>query len=773
MAGRWGLTSWIAVSLAAAVAAVLLLAAAGVAGLAFMHVSAGETRAGAQRLAAMTQAGVQIAEARRIAARYAQTPAMAAAAEEVSQTAATDLQAAIVGINRALDTVAAQPLTDDAGLDLAALSDQTGAFADAFALVSERTADSAAAQAQLRRAWVRLEARLTEVAVLAATAGDADASYRAGAALAGGAAAAFHAQRYLTQGDLRDVEAAQRRTAEARGLLETLQRRGVTPGFGSAADQALGALREHGGAFQRVRDTSAARDSLIRERLQSAGAELARMQAQQHSLLTRQSPVVDAAGARMGWQMLTGFAVVAVVLSAGLGVAGVRVGRGFVRHVNQLRDAVGAAAADADFQRSIPAMAGPLADVARAAGRMQAQAQLAKELQVEYELQALEAERSNSDMLAALRDAFSQVVEAAVEGNFTARVKTDFDQHTLNQLADVINQLLVCVDDNVSDASNVVAALAAGDLSRRIDGVRLGVFAELQTSVNATADQLKDMVDRLKNAARSLDDASGELASGVDDLSDRTAKQAATIEETSAAMEQLADTVKQNAERAGQARSDASRAHETAEEGGAVMRDATQAIDKIATSSAKISEIIGLIDNIAFQTNLLALNASVEAARAGEAGKGFAVVAAEVRRLAQSAAEASREVKALIQTSVKEVRTGVDLVARAADSLGAIVDSVRDVTSLMNAIADDSREQSSSLEEINVAVRQLDQMTQHNAALVEETHAALSQTSSQTRAITDVAEALSTPRMPDAFSADALDVDAGAAPETPDASLAA
>src|SRR5690606_28148447 len=185
--------------------------------------------------------------------------------------------------------------------------------------------------------------------------------------------------------------------------------------------------------------------------------------------------------------------------------------------------------------------------------------------------------------------------------------------------------------------------------------------------------KLSEIVGQLRTTSRALKTATSEILSGANDLSERTTKQAATIEETSATMEQLAATVMQNAERARGASQAAGEVTHTAEEGGAVMAQATEAMERITQSSAKISNIIGLIDDIAFQTNLLALNASVEAARAGEAGKGFAVVAVEVRRLAQSAAEASAEVKALIEQSGSEVNTGSKLVSDAAAKLEAML----------------------------------------------------------------------------------------------------
>ena len=239
------------------------------------------------------------------------------------------------------------------------------------------------------------------------------------------------------------------------------------------------------------------------------------------------------------------------------------------------------------------------------------------------------------------------------------------------------------------------------------------------------------MVARLRGTSRSLRTATGEILSGANDLSTRTTKQAATIEETSAAMEQMTSTVLDNAKRAEEASGIAASVTRAAEHGGQVLRDANSAMERITASAGKISSITGLIDDIAFQTNLLALNASVEAARAGDAGKGFAVVAVEVRRLAQSAAEASREIKTLIAESGAEVVVGSRLVAEAATQLDTMLVAMRQNNLLMDKIAKDNRDQSSGIEEINVAVRQMDEMTQHNAALVEETNAAIEQTESQ------------------------------------------
>ena len=342
---------------------------------------------------------------------------------------------------------------------------------------------------------------------------------------------------------------------------------------------------------------------------------------------------------------------------------------------------------------------------------------------------ANQAERAR--MMTSLQRAFGNVVDAAIAGDFSRRVEAEFPDAELNALAGSVNALVETVDRGLGETGQVLSALADADLTRRVSGDYEGAFARLKSDTNAVAEKLGDIVGQLRHTSGSLRTATGEILSGANDLSERTTRQAATIEETSAAMEQLAATVLDNARQAETASLEAKAVSATAEEGGQVMAQATDAMDRITASSAKISNIIGLIDDIAFQTNLLALNASVEAARAGDAGKGFAVVAVEVRRLAQSAASASADVKLLIEQSAGEVKGGSRLVADAAAKLTTMLEAIRGNSAAMEAIARESREQAGSIEEVNAGVRLMDEMTQHNAALVEQTNAAIEQTEAQ------------------------------------------
>jgi methyl-accepting chemotaxis protein len=336
-----------------------------------------------------------------------------------------------------------------------------------------------------------------------------------------------------------------------------------------------------------------------------------------------------------------------------------------------------------------------------------------------------------TDMMVALQAAFGEVVDAAIAGDFSKRVHAQFADPELNSLAGSVNNLVETVDRGITETGEVLAALADTNLTKRMEGDYQGSFAKLKGDTNAVADKLTDVVTQLRATSRTLKTATGEILSGANDLSERTTKQAATIEETSAAMEQLASTVADNARMAEDANGKAQSVSQSAAHSGATMSEANQAMERITSSSAKISNIIGMIDDIAFQTNLLALNASVEAARAGDAGKGFAVVAVEVRRLAQSAASASADVKALIEQSANEVMSGSKLVSNASEQLTAMLDAVNQNASLMQSIAKASREQAAAIDEVSVAVRTLDEMTQHNAALVEQTNAAIEQTEAQ------------------------------------------
>ncbi|MBP2292424.1 methyl-accepting chemotaxis protein [Azospirillum rugosum] len=316
------------------------------------------------------------------------------------------------------------------------------------------------------------------------------------------------------------------------------------------------------------------------------------------------------------------------------------------------------------------------------------------------------------------------IVDSAVRGDFSRRIDLAGKAGFFRLVSEGINRLAGNVSDVAEELASTLESLAQGDLSRRIDRPYEGVFQRLKEDFNNTVEKLSEIVRRINAAAESIATASGEIAEGSLDLSERTEQQASSLEETAASMEELAATVRSNADNAQQVTSVANDARTAAERGGQVAASAVDAMRRIEQSSQKISDIIGVIDEIAFQTNLLALNAAVEAARAGDAGRGFAVVAQEVRNLAQRSAQASKEIKTLILDSGAQVRDGVDLVRSAGATLTDIVSGISRVADLVSEIARATAEQASGLDEVNSAVAQMDEMTQKNAALVEESTAA-------------------------------------------------
>ncbi len=325
------------------------------------------------------------------------------------------------------------------------------------------------------------------------------------------------------------------------------------------------------------------------------------------------------------------------------------------------------------------------------------------------------------------KDAERQIqslIDNAVQGELNTRINADSYSGFMRRLGEGVNELMDAVVEPLKEAQRVIKALSEGDLTEQMEGEYSGEFAQLRDSINETNEVLSRTVDQIISGAENILTSSDEIARGNADLSQRTEEQASSLEETASSMEEMTSTVKQNADNAREANQLAAAAREQAEKGGEVVQKAVDAMGEINSSSKKIADIIGVIDEIAFQTNLLALNAAVEAARAGEQGKGFAVVAAEVRNLAQRSAGAAKEIKGLINDSVERVDEGSRLVDDSGKTLGEIVSGVKKVSDIIAEIAAAAQEQSAGIEEVNKAITQMDEMTQQNAALVEEATAA-------------------------------------------------
>jgi len=339
--------------------------------------------------------------------------------------------------------------------------------------------------------------------------------------------------------------------------------------------------------------------------------------------------------------------------------------------------------------------------------------------------------------LMAINAQIDELARAARAGDFSVRGDAAAFQYQFQAMVNHLNGMMASSQASIADVSDVLRAISHGNLTARMEGEYEGVFARMRDDANTTTAQLTGIVRGIQVAADSINNAAQELAAGNNDLSRRTEQQAANLEEAAASMEELTSTVRQNAELARQADSEAHAA-------GVAVRETEQAMAQMATvmgeidqSSARISEISTVIDGIAFQTNILALNAAVEAARAGEQGRGFAVVASEVRTLAQRAGVAAKEIKELIEDAAAKVQSGLAVTVESEAAIARVAQASSRTTQLMSDIAAASKEQAAGIEQVNQVVVQMDQVTQQNAALVEEATAA-------SRALEEQAHALTT-----------------------------
>ncbi|WP_414493872.1 methyl-accepting chemotaxis protein [Stenotrophomonas maltophilia] len=339
--------------------------------------------------------------------------------------------------------------------------------------------------------------------------------------------------------------------------------------------------------------------------------------------------------------------------------------------------------------------------------------------------------------LMAINAQIDELARAARAGDFSMRGDAAAFQYQFKAMVEHLNGMMSSSQASIADVSDVLRAISHGDLTARMDGEYDGVFARMRDDANTTTAQLTGIVRGIQVAADSINNAAQELAAGNNDLSRRTEQQAANLEEAAASMEELTSTVRQNAELARQADSEAHAAGAAVRETEQAMAQMASVMGEIDQSSARISEISTVIDGIAFQTNILALNAAVEAARAGEQGRGFAVVASEVRTLAQRAGVAAKEIKELIEDAAAKVKSGLAVTVESEAAIARVAQASSRTTQLMSDIAAASKEQAAGIEQVNQVVVQMDQVTQQNAALVEEATAA-------SRALEEQAHALTT-----------------------------
>jgi len=327
----------------------------------------------------------------------------------------------------------------------------------------------------------------------------------------------------------------------------------------------------------------------------------------------------------------------------------------------------------------------------------------------------------------------NDIISSAAGGDFSKTIDLSNKEGFFETICDGLNKVLSTTNVALGDVMRIFSSLANGDLSQSISREYEGEFAKLKNDANTTVTKLRDVIENISHSSSSIATGASEISAGNNDLNRRTEMQATSLEETSSSMVQMTNIVRKSEESANYVNELANSSVSIARKGDASVQATAKAMSEISESSTKIANIIGVIDEIAFQTNLLALNAAVEAARAGEQGRGFAVVASEVRNLAQRSASAAREIKDLIQDSVSKVQDGSQLVEESGETLQAIVKEIEKVGATINDIVSSARAQTEGIEQVNKAIEEMDNMTQQNAALVEEASAAGENMASQAR----------------------------------------
>lgn len=412
--------------------------------------------------------------------------------------------------------------------------------------------------------------------------------------------------------------------------------------------------------------------------------------------------------------------VVVILLAVGLAVRVSRVIRSLFGRLAASMTEI----AEGSLDATVP-FAGRSDEIGRMAAALdvfRANALKVRDLEME-ERKALNARAERAQAMSEVVASVGEVVHRAAEGDFTGRVQVIAEDPSLRALVDGINQINTVVDEATGEFERVLKAIADGDLAENVSRDYRGRLDQLKAAINRTANRLSTAVATIQLTAQEVQVSSTEIKNGADDLAQRTEQQAASLEETAATTEQLAASVKSTARSSKLVVADAEAARFVASEGGTIIGQAVSAMSQIETTAGRVAAITNVIEEIAFQTNLLALNAAVEAARAGDAGRGFAVVATEVRTLAQRAADAAKDIGTLISSSTREVEQGVALVRQAGDTLARIVEASDRVVGNVSQISVACDEQASGIDEVSQVVAHMDEMTQQNAALAEQSSA--------------------------------------------------
>ncbi|WP_235882973.1 methyl-accepting chemotaxis protein [Rhizobium rhizophilum] len=531
--------------------------------------------------------------------------------------------------------------------------------------------------------------------------------------------------KYLLQNGETAFENAMHFADKAREEVATIKASASDPALLATLETLTTDLETYEAAIQSVHDVITSRNQVMNETMNVAGDTLSTSVEELKLELKKEQ---DTLGPRIQQTMQTAVLVGSTLAAIGLVMAGIIaffIARSITLPIRQITGAMGALA-DNKLDTQIPGLAqkSEIGLMARAVDVFKQNAIKIRDLAA----QEAALQEKNAD----LQSNIATVVDAAVAGDFTRRITKRYDNPDLDRFAANVNTLVESVDSGIAETGRVISSLAQGDLTESMEGRYQGVFADLQGNVNETMKSLRTLMQEVRQSADAINGGADEIRQASNDLSRRTETQAASLEETSSALEEITVAVKTSTERAQESSKMVTEARQFAEASSGVVGQATSAMSRIEQASKEITQIINVIDEIAFQTNLLALNAGVEAARAGEAGKGFAVVAQEVRELAQRSATAAKDIKALITKSSQEVQTGVQLVSSTGQALSDIQGKVVGISSQVTSIATAAQEQSTGLTEVNMAVNQMDQMTQQNAAMVEEAAASTAKLAEET-----------------------------------------
>ncbi len=682
-------------------------------------------RSSARDSLAINEMNADLAMARMNALKWRLTPdaAAARAVDDMTTEMLGDLETAA----ERLDATRAERLRRASGQ----IAEYDAAFDEAVELQAQRD------ELVDRMSAIGPDARknLTEIMTTAYSDNDPEAAFYAGRAQEALLLGRFYSERFLLSNDRAAFDEAQSRMAAGAETLVELTSKLTNPRRRALAQATAELMTQYSATLDEVREVITARNQRFTNTLDRIGPALAaEYGAVVREIVDEQNTLGPEAAAQISGTRSTAMTVGAAALAVGLALAFL-IGRWIAGAVKRMAETMNRmAGGELEMAVAGDQHKHELGLMAKALKVFQENGLEKRRLDAEAK-EAVERDRRAGEERAALQARVAEVVEKASAGDFASRVDARFEDETLNQFGQMMNGLLDTVSKGVDETVKVMDSLSRGDLDAEMSGAYQGAFAELQTNVNGTVRKLRQIVTDIQTASDQIKTATGEIATGAGDLSSRAENQAASLEEVAATMEEMSATVKKNAENAVSASNLSSDARERADKGGSVVSEAVTAMSRIEEGSGKIAEIVTVIDGFAFQTNLLALNAAVEAARAGEAGKGFAVVASEVRTLAQRSAEAARDIKGLIQESSHQVSDGVRLVTETGESLKEIVDAIRQVSATITEISEASREQSSGVDEITAAITSMDEITQQNSALADES-------ASAARGLGDQAESL-------------------------------